>query len=594
MRPLVLVIDSDSKTPILLKGTAPLTGTSFDVRAADDGGQGLRSLQEIKPDLIVLSAELPGARWQEFLSSLRKAKVQSPVILVTERDEIETAEALSFGVRDVLRKPLTARALRASLISALDEVRYRQTEPQPIAPPRPAAPDSAPHRAAAPAVPPLSPPSPTAKATEDASSLSATGGMQGGVPNEFDVLYAIGKSVVSLVDLEEILRRVVEAAIYVSSAEQGYLMLLDEDSDELVIRAAKNVAEQFARTLRLRASDSLAGKAVQTGKPIFLGGGQMTKIKTSFLVRSILYVPLKVSNKIIGVLTVSNPKVPRDFTRADLRTVSAIADYAAIAIDKARLYQEARDRAAAFEAVYKELEEADRVKSQMIQNLSHELRTPLIFIQGYIYLLTSGSVINLPPDVKANLLTAQGRVDDLIKIADNMRVLSEPAKPTIFPKPVALSVLIQRALDRRADDAKKVGVSIVCDIPPASMIVMADPDEMEHVVGNLLDNATKFSPNGGLVTITTRSLPKKLVEIAVTDSGVGIPQDKLDRVFDRFYQVDGTLTRQFGGVGLGLSAAREIVRAHGGELTVSSKMGEGSVFRFTLPLAGASAPTLAK
>jgi signal transduction histidine kinase len=477
---------------------------------------------------------------------------------------------LSFGVRDVLRKPLTARALRASLISALDEVRYRQTEPQPIALPRPAAPDSAPDRAAAPiqAAPP--------------------------VPTEFDVLYAIGKSVVSLVDLEEILRRVVEAAIYVSSAEQGYLMLLDEDSDDLVIRAAKNVSEQFARTLRLRASDSMAGKAVKTGKPIFIGGEQMTKIKTSFLVRSILYVPLKVSNKIIGVLTVSNPQVPRDFTRADLRIVSAIADYAAIAIDKAQLYQEARDRAAAYEAVYKELEEADQVKSQMIQNLSHELRTPLIFIQGYIYLLTSGSVMALPPDVKENLLTAQGRVDDLIKIADNLRVLSEPAKPTVFPKPVALSVLMQRALDRRADDAKKVGVSIVCDIPPASMIVMADPDEMEHVIGNLLDNATKFSPNGGLVTITTRSLPKKQVEIAVTDSGVGIPQEKLDRVFDRFYQVDGTLTRRFGGVGLGLSAAREIVRAHGGELTVSSKVGEGSVFRFTLPLADASAPTLAK
>src|SRR3989304_1212405 len=95
---------------------------------------------------------------------------------------------------------------------------------------------------------------------------------------------------------------------------------------------------------------------------------------------------------------------------------------------------------------------------------------------------------------------------------------------------------------------------------------MADPDEMEHVIGNLLDNATKFSPNGGLVTITTRALPRHQVEIAVTDSGVGIPQDKLDRVFDRFYQVDGTLTRQFGGVGLGLSAAGEIGRQQGRQM----------------------------
>ncbi|MEK9164810.1 MAG: response regulator, partial [Chloroflexota bacterium] len=106
---------------------------------------------EIKPDLIVLSADLPGARWQDFLSGLRRANVQIPALLVTERDEIETAEALTFGVRDVLRKPLTARALRASLISALDEVRYRQTEHLPIAIPPPATLDTAPERTAAPA-----------------------------------------------------------------------------------------------------------------------------------------------------------------------------------------------------------------------------------------------------------------------------------------------------------------------------------------------------------------------------------------------------------------------------------------------------------
>lgn len=558
MPPLVFVIDNDTRTPILLKGTQPLTGAKFDVRAAADSVGAFRFLEQNKPDLIVLSADLPGKlTWPETVKGFRKVGVQAPIILVTQSDALATGEAFDLGVREVLRKPLTGHALRESLHSALADVAYHQTAPA-------ASPAASPAKGAPRAIPP---------------GLS-----------EVNVLYAIGKSVTSLTNLEEILHRVVEAAVYLSSAEQGFLMLLDEDSQELILRAAKNLSDHVARTLRLKTSDSLAGQVVKTGKPLITGGEQQRKIKTSFLVRSALYVPLKVGGRVIGVLAVDNQQSFRAFTERDQRFLGAAADYAAIAIENSRLYQSLRDRAAALEIAYRELEESDKLKGQMIQNISHELRTPLVFIKGYVDMLQGGALMEVPEDVRDGLLTVQRRINDLVKIVENTVALSQPDRLVVTPESVGLDELIQLAVAKKAAEAEKAGLVIVIDLPPSPLRVLADPRQVGHVFANLLDNAIKFSPHGGLVTIGAQLRDNQIAEIQVSDTGVGIPTDKLDKVFGQFYQVDGSATRRYGGTGLGLAAAREIIRAHGGELTVNSKPGRGSVFRFTLYLANAATP----
>ncbi|MBI3363061.1 MAG: hybrid sensor histidine kinase/response regulator [Chloroflexi bacterium] len=553
MPPLVFVVDGDTRTPILLKGTQPLTGAKFDVRAAAEGVAAFRFVEQNKPDLIVLSAELPGKlSWQEMVRGFRKAGVRAPVILVTQNKDLATGEALDLGVRDVLHKPLTGPVLRESLRSALADVQYRKI------------------------VPPASP-----------APKEVRRGMPAGL-SEVDVLYAIGKSVTSLTDLEEILHRVVEAAVFLTSAEQGFLMLLDEESQELILRAAKNISDQVGRTLRLRTSDGIAGQVVKTGKPILLGGEQQTKIKTSFLVRSALYVPLKTTGRVIGVLSVDNQRSARAFTERNQRFLSAAADYAAIAIENSRLLQGQRDRAAALEIAYRELEETDALKTHMIQNLSHELRTPLVFIKGYVDMLETGALMDVPAEVRDGLKTVQRRINDLVKIVENTVALSQPARETIVTEDVVLGELIQAAVDKRMADAEKAGIVMVVDLPPTPIHVLADQRQVGQVLGNLLDNAVKFSPNGGLITVAAQALDRQLAEVQVSDSGVGIPADKVDKVFERFFQVDGSATRRYGGTGLGLAAAREIIQAHGGDLSVVSKPGRGSVFRFTLYLADAA------
>ena len=157
--------------------------------------------------------------------------------------------------------------------------------------------------------------------------------------NELEGLAQIGRAVTAMLDLDAILTTAVDSAVKLTGAEEGSLLLLDEQSSELYMRSSKNFDEEFSSTFRLRVQDSLAGQVIASGQPVLLDERSPQKIKTSYLVHSLLYVPLQVRGRTIGVLGVDNRKAGRALTQEDVTVMSAIADYAAIAIDNARLYQ---------------------------------------------------------------------------------------------------------------------------------------------------------------------------------------------------------------------------------------------------------------
>lgn len=158
---------------------------------------------------------------------------------------------------------------------------------------------------------------------------------------EMRTLFDIGKAVAAATDLDTLLTRIVEAAVFLLRAEESSLLLLDPATNELYLRAQKGLGEKQARRLKIRVEDTLIGGVVRTGKPVILGRSQvadgMLKVVTGYLVHALLYVPLKVGGQVIGVLGVDNQTTPRDFTRHDERLLSALADYAAIAIQNAQL-----------------------------------------------------------------------------------------------------------------------------------------------------------------------------------------------------------------------------------------------------------------
>ncbi len=237
-----------------------------------------------------------------------------------------------------------------------------------------------------------------------------------------------------------------------------------------------------------------------------------------------------------------------------------------------------------------QLEKALRAKDQMIQNVSHELRTPLTLIQGYIQVLEEGILGPLTTEQQQALQSIRRGGDWLHYMVERLLMLQTLNDSVIRKIELDPQPLLRQAVKARQAQATRAGVQLHLETPPDLPPIMADPDLLGHVMENLLDNAIKFSPNGGTVRIRAWTEQPEghnggQIMIAVSDEGVGVPPDQQERMFELFHQVDGSTTRRFGGMGIGLALCKAIVEAHGGRIWLESEgEGRGSTFTFTLPL----------
>ena len=327
----VLIVD-DREDNLQFLADCILTPAGFSCITARDGLSALQKALSERPDLMIMDIRMPGLSGLEVLEALNEREVYIPVILMTFHGSEETAvQAFRLGAKDYIIKPFEADEMQRALDRALREARLRTEK-------------------------------------DDLSKVLLRSNQQLTQRiRELNTLFGIGKSVTSLLELERVLNRIVEAAVYLTGAEEGTLLLVDEASGELYMRAARNLGEKYARGFRLKVDDSLAGQVVKTGQPVLAQADEESaglKIKTGYLVRSLLNVPLKAADKVIGVLSVDNLVSTRPFSKNDQYLLAALADWATIAIENARVVQslqEARDEIARWN---NELEQkvADRTK----------------------------------------------------------------------------------------------------------------------------------------------------------------------------------------------------------------------------------------
>lgn len=219
-----------------------------------------------------------------------------------------------------------------------------------------------------------------------------------------------------------------------------------------------------------------------------------------------------------------------------------------------------------------------QVRSEFAGNVSHELRTPLTSIKGFVETLLDGAMNNA--DTCRRFLTIiDTETDRLSRLIEDLLTLSsiESKEKLIQPKPVSLAHSIRAVMNMLGPQISEKQLMVKFIYPPEMPLVHADEDLLGQVLINLLDNAIKYTPLRGVVTIRCRERESRIV-ITVTDTGVGIPEDSIPRVFERFYRVDKARTRSQGGTGLGLSIVKHIVESHGGQVFVKSEVGKGSTF----------------
>jgi signal transduction histidine kinase len=249
------------------------------------------------------------------------------------------------------------------------------------------------------------------------------------------------------------------------------------------------------------------------------------------------------------------------------------------------LKERVQERTQELQKALERLSELNHLKSNFIANISHELRTPLTHIKGYLDLLAEGGLGPLNPaqeEALTVLKRAEMRLERLIEDLIQFSLASR-GELSLNLQPTEIDKLIMIAVERNQHRANTLGISLNTAISGKLPSVQADQDKIGWVILQLLDNSLKFTPKGGKV-IVQASLDSGLIQVAVVDTGIGIPEEHISEIFEPFHQLDGSATRRYAGTGLGLAMVHRIIEAHGSQVKVYSMVGRGSRFEFSLPV----------
>ncbi|MCP4421431.1 MAG: GAF domain-containing sensor histidine kinase [Chloroflexi bacterium] len=395
-------------------------------------------------------------------------------------------------------------------------------------------------------------------------------------------LVEISRVLNATTDLDHLLSRIITEAADLTQAEAASILLLDPRTQQLHFKASSNEVPPEMSNMAVSLDDSIAGAILTANKPMYIQDvtkdprwNQNVDDTIAFRTRSILGVPMhNVNQEPVGVLEALNKAGGGNFSTQDLETLSVLADIAGVAVEQARLFSELKQANA-------ELNELDQIKTDFIAIASHELRTPLSVILGYVSFLRDES----GPEMIAqfdNVLQAAIHLRTLIQDMLNLRYV-DAGTAMLTKQQVDLVGLVRKMSLENDETAVAKTQTIRVTLPNKSLPVFTDKDMMEVIIDNLLNNAVKFTPQAGQIEIAVEQQGRE-VWFRIKDSGVGIPEDQLERIFKRFYQVESPLRRKHEGMGLGLSIAKELVELNNGRIWAESSNQQGSEFIIALRL----------
>jgi signal transduction histidine kinase len=405
---------------------------------------------------------------------------------------------------------------------------------------------------------------------------------------ELTALGEVSQALSSTLDVETVLDTIVARASQLAGAACCSIYEYDEAAEQFELRATHNDDTEFVAALRavpLRKGEGLMGRAAEMREPIQIPditqpGAYQSSVRDTLIrfgYRALLSVPLLRENQIIGSLSF-NRKAPGAFPAEVVDVLKTFATQSALAIQNARLFREIADKS-------QQLEAASRHKSEFLANMSHELRTPLNAVIGFseVLLQRMFGALNDKQDEYLKDIYASGQ--HLLSLINDILDLSkiEAGRMELAAAPFHLPTALENAVTLVKERAARHGIALELDLDPRLGELVGDERKVKQVLLNLLSNAVKFTPEGGRISLKA-GRTDGLVQIAVTDTGIGIAPEDQAAIFEEFRQVGSDETRKQEGTGLGLTLAKKFVELHGGRIWVESEPGRGSTFTFTLPL----------
>ncbi len=403
---------------------------------------------------------------------------------------------------------------------------------------------------------------------------------------QLTALGEVGQAISSTLDLETVLRTIVQRALQLTGLDAGEIFEYDEPTERFHLRAAENLDEAIVAALRktpMRKGEGAIGRSGATGEPAeipeILDQGYQSRVRELLVGsghRALLAVPLLREGHLLGALVV-NRKSPGSFAPETVELLKTFATQSAVAIQNARLFREIAEKS-------RQLEEASRHKSRFLASMSHELRTPLNAILGFNEMILGEIYGAVPADMKGPLEDIQASGKHLLRLINNVLDLAkiEAGRMELALADYSVQDTVEGVRATLRPLAAEKGLEFVASVPNEIPLACGDAGRITQCLMNLAGNSLKFT-KAGKVEISVELKEGDLV-YRVADTGTGIAPEKIGSLFTEFKQTDATIASEYGGSGLGLSIAKKFVEPHGGRIWVESELGRGSSFFFRIPL----------
>lgn len=403
-------------------------------------------------------------------------------------------------------------------------------------------------------------------------------------------IMSISQFTSSSLDIDMVMKLLLQKTVEFTHAKTGAILIIRKGY--LKMKYQLGYPRQKAQKIQVKIGSGIVGWAFKHKRPLIIGDVMRDDryIKIVSSIRSEAAFPIIFRGKVTGILNLDSDNI-NNFERYQA-AVAILLSNVAIALENAKLHQrqknfnirlkhEVAHATKDLVEANKRLKKLDELKSEFVSNVSHELRTPLTSIKGYSALLYSNRVGEISKDQKECLKIVIDETDRLTRLINDVLDVSklESQKVQMTLENIDLKPFLEEVLTLLTPQAKEKNIDLYYDCPDTKLRI--DKDKIKQVFNNLISNAIKFTYANGRIDILVKDLPQ-YVQIAVKDTGKGIPKDKIGKLFDKFYQVDPVLTKTTPGTGLGLVIAKHIVELHKGRIWVESDVKRGSTFYFTI------------
>lgn len=408
----------------------------------------------------------------------------------------------------------------------------------------------------------------------------------------------------STLDEQEIFNKIEEKHITELGFDKAVAFLKKQENTYQVMLALGYTMEKADKIAREFSNQPLLVDKILNKNNIFssLDTDKTAKEIPRFLkllgLSNFICAPIMQKNGAIGALLLGNESTYTQLTEGDKDLIYILATQIGQVMENAKLFEETwhshQELELKIKQRTKELSEAleaiktiSKRKSDFISAVSHELRTPLTSIKGYASILAMGKLGELPPSAQQRIEKINKHSDNLSQLINNLLDISriESGRQELKLEPLNLKAMAENLGDMLGSLFKEKGLEYAVAIPADFPEARADKSQLERVFINLVGNALKFTPQGGTITIKAKQADEGMIQISVSDTGLGIAEKDITKIFDEFYRVDNEENQKVKGTGLGLSLVKYIVEAHKGKLSVTSQLNHGSTFTFTIPKA---------